>query len=585
MGRAGGEMQMRKHIGTKIISMLALLVVLYVVTIIVSDYSGQRSISGLKMVGNNYLALQRECTALTKATEECKLYGNLIVMMDDAQTAENIAHSMSDVIGEIDASVTEMDALVAACNDAELASLLDAYKAELETLKGIAAEVAEKYLAGDPAGAAAASDGIYAQSTALQDIEDSFNARLQINAETVIEARVTGAADLAKLNSTLFFVYVGMSALMILVVIKSIAKPARKASSHLGQIIDKIEKNEGDLTERIDVSTQDEVGELVRGVNSFMDQLQGIMQKIQRESVHMDELVNNITGGINDSNENASSVSATMEELSASMEEVAATLDQITVGTQEILDASQNMRNKASSGADFVKEVKDRAVEIREQTLESKNTTSQMISDIRLLLEKAIENSRSVEKINGLTAEILNISSQTNLLALNASIEAARAGEAGRGFAVVADEISVLAGNSRDTANNIQSISALVTEAVENLAKSANDMLEFIDTTVLTDYDKFVNVANIYHNDADSMDDILREFYNNAQELANTMSGMTEGIDGINIAVDESAQGVTVAAQSTGHLVEALGAIKAEADTNREISQQLQEEVQRFKNI
>ena len=135
MGRDGGEMQMRKHIGTKIISMLALLVVLYVVTIIVSDYSGQRSISGLKMVGNNYLALQRECTALTKATEECKLYGNLIVMMDDAQTAENIAHSMSDVIGEIDASVTEMDALVAACNDAELASLLDAYKAELETLK------------------------------------------------------------------------------------------------------------------------------------------------------------------------------------------------------------------------------------------------------------------------------------------------------------------------------------------------------------------------------------------------------------------------------------------------------------------
>lgn len=576
---------MRKHIGTKIISMLALLVVLYVVTIIVSDYSGQRSISGLKMVGNNYLALQRECTALTKATEECKLYGNLIVMMDDAETAENIAHSMSDVIGEIDASMTEMDALVAACNDTELASLLDTYKAELETLKGIAAEVAEKYLAGDPAGAAAASDGIYAQSTALQDIEDSFNACLQSDAETIIEARVTGAADLAKLNSMLFFVYVGMSALMILVVIKSIAKPARKASSHLGQIIDKIEKNEGDLTERIDVSTQDEVGELVRGVNSFMDQLQGIMQKIQREFVHMDELVNNITGGINDSNENASSVSATMEELSASMEEVAATLDQITVGTQEILNASQNMRNKASSGADFVKEVKDRAVEIREQTLESKNTTSQMISDIRLLLEKAIENSRSVEKINGLTAEILNISSQTNLLALNASIEAARAGEAGRGFAVVADEISVLAGNSRDTANNIQSISALVTEAVENLAKSANDMLEFIDTTVLTDYDKFVNVANIYHNDADSMDDILHEFYNNAQELANTMSNMTEGIDGINIAVDESAQGVTVAAQSTGHLVEALGAIKAEADTNREISQQLQEEVQRFKNI
>lgn len=208
-----------------------------------------------------------------------------------------------------------------------------------------------------------------------------------------------------------------------------------------------------------------------------------------------------------------------------------------------------------------------------------------MIEDIRALLQQAIENCQSVEKINELTGEILNISSQTNLLALNASIEAARAGEAGKGFAVVADEIRVLADNSRDTANNIQEISATVTQAVTELAKNSNDMIHFIDDTVLTDYDKFVDIANQYHTDADNMDDILRDFYNNAQELASTMSQMTEGIDGINIAVDESAQGVTVAAQSTSQLVEALSAIKSEADTNQEISRQLQGEVKRFKNI
>ena len=110
-------------------------------------------------------------------------------------------------------------------------------------------------------------------------------------------------------------------------------------------------------------------------------------------------------------------------------------------------------------------------------------------------------------------------------------------------------------------------------------------MIRFVDETVLTDYDKFVDIANQYHSDADNMDGILHDFYDNAQELASTMSQMTEGIDGINIAVDESAQGVTVAAQSTGQLVEALSAIKAEADTNQEISRQLQEEVKRFKNI
>ena len=125
----------------------------------------------------------------------------------------------------------------------------------------------------------------------------------------------------------------------------------------------------------------------------------------------------------------------------------------------------------------------------------------------------------------------------------------------------------------------------MVTEAVEDLSKNANDMLQFIDTTVLTDYDKFVDMANKYYDDADSMDGILREFYENAQKLAETMTRMNEGIDGINVAVDESAQGVTVAAQSTSQLVEALGTIKSEADTNREISRQLQDEVQRFKNI
>ena len=137
------------------------------------------------------------------------------------------------------------------------------------------------------------------------------------------------------------------------------------------------------------------------------------------------------------------------------------------------------MRGREQEGSGLVSEIRNKAQSFRTEAVNSKKNTVGMMTSNSELLEVAIENSRSVEKINSLTSEILSISSQTNLLALNASIEAARAGDAGKGFSVVADEIRVLADNSRDTANNIQHISVAVTQAVEELARDANEMLNF----------------------------------------------------------------------------------------------------------
>ena len=385
--------------------------------------------------------------------------------------------------------------------------------------------------------------------------------------------------------SVLFAIYLAVSVTASLVIHKTVAKPAKKAGETINSMIEKLENNEGDLTERVPVTTKDEVGQLANGINAFIESLQMTIIQIQKQSVSLDKTVEAMSGHIENSNENAGNVSAVMQELSARMEEVSASLSQITTGAQEVLGAAQFIKDEVEQGNGFVDQVKNRAVDVNSYVKESKVNTNQMISEIGGQLESAIENSKSVNQINALTGEILNISSQTNLLALNASIEAARAGEAGRGFAVVADEIRVLADSSRETANNIQVISKNVTEAVEELAKNAGDMIEYINGHVLTDYDTFENIAGQYHKDAENMAYMLSQFLESSENLKGVMDHMVVSIDGISGAIEESTQSTSTAADSAGMLVLAMQDISREAQDNRKVSGKLRKEVEKFKRI
>lgn len=404
---------------------------------------------------------------------------------------------------------------------------------------------------------------------------------IQVHAVEELEIMVTNRIVL----SALYGIFVVVIVVLAVNISFSISRPAKKAVKTIGHMVEKLEQGEADLTERMEAKGENEVARLCYGINAFIERLQKTVSAIQKQSIELDKTVASMTNSIQNSNENATGVSGVMQELSARMQEISATISQVTVGSQEVLEATEFIKEQAAQGNGFVDQVKDRAMKINDSVKESKDNTTKMIAEISEQLGAAIENSKTVNEINALTGDILNISSQTNLLALNASIEAARAGEAGRGFAVVADEIRVLADSSRETANSIQVISKNVTDAVSDLAKNAEIMINYINSNILTDYDEFDGMAGQYHKDADNMAYMLGKFLESAESLETVMGKMVGGIESISSAIEESTQGTTVAADNATQLVESMNSIRDEAEGNREISRKLRRQVEKFKRI
>ena len=576
---------MKKSIGLRMYLMLALLLVLFVGYSLLSTLGLNEAKRSIESLQNTYMEMQVHNETISKNVAEIRLYSNLMVLTPDETTKQAMAGLVQGFIDTIDASLACMGELAQLTGDKELITILTTYDAQTHTLEENILSTANAVISKNYSQAQQNNGLMRDIVQTLQGYQTEFATELATSAAESAQYGVKSVQFIQNMALWLNFISVAVEVLLVILIAKSIIGPIKKATNHVNEIVDGIQRGEGNLTERLAVKGQDEIAQLSRGINSFIEQLQSIMLKLRSGSEGMNLQVANINSNIATSEGNASDVSATMQQMSASMEEISATLDAIASGSRDMMDAVHGMKDLARDGVNVTDEIKDKAQGIREDALVSKENTIRMIDENKRTLESAVENSRSVDKINELTNEILGISNQTNLLALNASIEAARAGEAGRGFAVVADEIRNLAERSKETANNIQQISALVTDAVEDLAQNANGMLEFIDGTVLADYDKLVDVANQYYDDADKLDSMMDVIDNKSGELEENIANINEGIDGINTAVEESAQGVTMVADNTSQLVDMLGNIRVDAESNKEISDELSSEVQMFKHI
>lgn len=574
---------MRKSsLGARVILILVVMIAMFLVVTTKNISSISEMGKQSAVVTNGYLSLESALIDITSSYKDVNLNASICTY----RTADNTTYmeEMKTALDKTFVNIEVLDKAVKACNDAEITSSYEELRVSLDEYMDDASNFYEKLARG--------SSDLATKVAALSAKKTTCDLKMEALDE-VVNSKAAKAAGIVedKISSTkstgylYVLVFIVVAVVAIVIVMKTIAGPAKSSGKRINSIVDKISKGEGDLTERVPVSSNDEIGQMASGVNNFIEQLQDIMKKLKDEATNIQNTADEITRQVGESNTNADSVSAAMEQMSASMIQVSSSLNTIADGTNEILKEAEAMVSSTDEGVVLVDEIKDRAQSMHNQTIANKDATSARMDAIKGLVEGAVEESKSAQQIESLTGEILSIASQTNLLALNASIEAARAGEAGKGFAVVADEIRQLADSSRTTANNIQDISVVVVSAVNKLAGNATELIKFIDDKVMKDYDGFVSLSEQYEADADTVNNLISEFSRNTEEIKNTIVGMNESISDISAAVDDTANGASSVADNAASLVESISQIQTQSAINQDISLKLSSEVNRFKNV
>ena len=356
-------------------------------------------------------------------------------------------------------------------------------------------------------------------------------------------------------------------------------------SNEVQDIIGNINAGKGDLTTRIKVKTSNELVFIRDGVNEFIATLQGVMRDVKDGTLVLTDSADRMTSQIAAANDNITNTSAALQELSASMDNVSTTASHIKNQLNDVRDAVESINEEVASGKERADGIQKEADAIKNEAMRKKENTGAKVEALSRTLDESVKESEQVNQIGELTKVILDIASQTNLLALNASIEAARAGEAGKGFAVVAQEISALADNSRQTAGNIQVISENVTKAVKDLSSNAIEVVDFINSTVIADYEAFVETGEKYESTAGIMTNILEGFSEKADSLDETMNSMADSIISITDSVEESTQAIGLSANNSTEIVGEIQEIGEAMDSNNQVTSQLNDSTRKFVNL
>lgn len=336
----------------------------------------------------------------------------------------------------------------------------------------------------------------------------------------------------------------------------------------LRNIISSVERYRNfDFRQELQQQSGDELGEISNAFNQVNHGIREMIGKITEESLLIRESFDHIGQDLNVLTDLNTSAEHSVKEISGIMQHNQTNSDHAVAIVGEAKDAIEVIAERAENGSEMAENINARAVSMKSEAETSRMNAREIYTAARDKLTQAIESAGEVDKINLLLETILEITEQTNLLSLNASIEAARAGEAGKGFSVVAQEIKKLAEQSSSMVESIQAVTVNVGAIVSNLVKDSQSVLDFIDSKVLSDYEKFETVSHQYNEDSISFSQIMADLSTASDKLFASV----EHIHQLSVDVADSAR---MGASGMGGITGMIGQITESTDRFRQISEE-----------
>lgn len=577
-------MKKKSYISTKFIILIPVFILGFVsvVSNILAVTNIKRVNANATQIANGYMNCISELGDIQKETLLIHRLGLSHIVATDLNTMISLVETIRSEQETLETYLDDFQEYVTDDNKAEYDALVSNYEGMKYELANLMAYSANN---DNEAAYALANGKIADYSSAMQESIVAIRTNVSENADVAKEqlAAVYRTAIAASTASIIISVAALLATLIC--VFRLVIIPLLKTQKEITNIIEDIDKREGDLTRRVSVHANQEVAAVGNGINVFMDKLQDIFKVIVNNSTRMESVVGEVRDSVVTSNSSVSDLSALTEELSATMEEMSANASLINTNTESVKQEVDQIAERTSEINAYTREMKEHADSMEASARENMESTGAKVNEILTVLNQAIEDSKSVNQVNSLTDDILNIASQTNLLALNASIEAARAGEAGRGFSVVATEISQLAAASQETANRIQQINRVVTEAVGNLTEHSNGLVQYMNDSILPEFEAFVDAGSAYREKATHIETSMGDFTEKTEVLKKTMAEIADSINTIAHAIEEGVKGVSSAADSTQVLVGDMEDITRHMDENQHIAADLKRETEVFKKL